>query len=605
MTIATELDLEELKQRAARYFDRPSFSMPAFIDNHTIAILDDRTGVPQLSLVDIAKDHVDSVTSFKERLQSLFTSASGAIVFGMDTGGNERQQIWTIPKTGDKPRKLTDRSDAIHEPGVVSADGRFALVKSNARDESTFDVVEVDLDNGEIAPWLEAAGTATPVALTKDGSLALVIVANTNLDADVLLMDRATKSVRNLTSHEGEAWMLGAAFHPDEHCVYVLTNEGVDCVRLESLDLDSGDRRVLHDAENWDVEAFKISPDGHYLALAVNENGWSRVSIHSLTNRRAPVLLNDLSRGTVDRFSWSPGSATLAFGFSTAEDPSAVVVTDFNGNQRMISGESYERRPQVATPELIHFPTFDGREIPAFLFKPEGDGPFPVLIEIHGGPESQRRLQYASAVPTDQFIRSLGIAVLSLNVRGSTGYGKAYSHLDDKELRLDAVKDVAAAVEWLGARDDVIGDRIAVMGQSYGGFMTLAAIAFYPKLWAAAVDVVGIANFVSFLERTGPWRRKNRSEEYGFLETDRKMLERISPINYVDEIETPLFVLHGRNDPRVPLFEAEQIAVALEQRGQVVELRVFDDEGHGLSKRNNRIVGYAEAARFLARRLLA
>jgi dipeptidyl aminopeptidase/acylaminoacyl peptidase len=384
-----------------------------------------------------------------------------------------------------------------------------------------------------------------------------------------------------------------------------LTNEGVDFVRLESLDLDSGDRRVLHDAENWDVEAFKISPDGHYLALAVNENGWSRVSIHSLTNRRAPVLLNDLSRGTVDRFSWSPGSATLAFGFSTAEDPSAVVVTDFNGNQRMISREPYERRPQVATPELIHFPTFDGREIPAFLFKPEGDGPFPVLIEIHGGPESQRRLQYASAVPTDQFIRSLGIAVLSLNVRGSTGYGKAYSHLDDKELRLDAVKDVAAAVEWLGARDDVIGARIAVMGQSYGGFMTLAAIAFYPKLWAAAVDVVGIANFVSFLERTGPWRRKNRSEEYGFLETDRKMLERISPINYVDEIETPLFVLHGRNDPRVPLFEAEQIAVALEQRGQVVELRVFDDEGHGLSKRNNRIVGYAEAARFLARRLLA
>ncbi|MBA2777022.1 MAG: hypothetical protein H0U31_09875, partial [Chloroflexia bacterium] len=141
MTIATELDLEELKQRAARYFDRPSFSMPAFIDNHTIAILDDRTGVPQLSLVDIAKDHVDSVTSFNERLQSLFACASGAVVFGMDTGGDERQQIWTIPQTGDKPRKLTDRLDAIHEPGVVSADGRFALVKSNARDESTFDVV--------------------------------------------------------------------------------------------------------------------------------------------------------------------------------------------------------------------------------------------------------------------------------------------------------------------------------------------------------------------------------------------------------------------------------------------------------------------------------
>lgn len=605
MTIATELDLEELKQRAARYFDRPSFSMPVFIDSHTIAILDDRTGVPQLSTLDIATDYVTPVTSFKERLLSLLASASGAIVFGMDTGGDERQQVWTIPQTGAEPRKLTDRLDAIHEPGVVSADGRFALVKSNARDESTFDVVEIDLESGEIVPWLEAAGTATPVALTKDGGQALAIVANTNLDADVLLLDRATKSVRNLTGHEGEAWVLGAAFHPDERSVWFLTNEGVDFVRLDSLELDSGERRVNHDAENRDVEAFKISPNGRHVGIGVNENGWTRVAIHSLIDRRAPILLNDLPRGTVDRFSWSPDSTTLAFGFSSAEDPSAIVVTDITGDYRMISGEDPAQRPLAATPELIHFPTFDGREIPAFLFKPEGEGPFPVLVEVHGGPESQRRLQYASAVPTDQFIRSLGIAVLSLNVRGSTGYGKAYSHLDDKDLRLDAVKDVAAAVEWLGARDDAIGDRIAVMGQSYGGFMTLAAIAFYPKLWAAAVDVVGIANFVSFLERTGPWRRKNRSEEYGFLETDREMLERISPINYVNDIETPLFVIHGRNDPRVPLFEAEQIAAALEQRGQVVELRVFDDEGHGLSKRTNRIDGYAEAARFLARHLLA
>jgi dipeptidyl aminopeptidase/acylaminoacyl peptidase len=151
----------------------------------------------------------------------------------------------------------------------------------------------------------------------------------------------------------------------------------------------------------------------------------------------------------------------------------------------------------------------------------------------------------------------------------------------------------------------VIPDRIGVMGQSYGGFMTLASIAFHPTLWAAAVDVVGIANFVSFLERTGPWRRKHRSEEYGFLETDRDLLERISPLNYVGNIETPLFVIHGRNDPRVPLFEAEQIVAALRSRDREVDLLVFDNEGHGLSKRDNRISGYAAAARFLARHLLA
>jgi dipeptidyl aminopeptidase/acylaminoacyl peptidase len=253
---------------------------------------------------------------------------------------------------------------------------------------------------------------------------------------------------------------------------------------------------------------------------------------------------------------------------------------------------------------VVEFPTFDGRSIPAFLFKPDGDGPFPVLVEIHGGPESQRRLQYSSAVPTDQFIQSLGIAVLSLNVRGSTGYGKSYSHLDDKDKRLDSVLDAIAAVDWLTSRNDVIPDRIGVMGQSYGGFMTLASIAFHPGRWAAAVDVVGIANFVSFLERTGPWRRQHRSEEYGFLEHDRELLDTISPIHKVDQIDTPLFVIHGRNDPRVPLHEAEQIVAALDERGQEVRLMVFDNEGHGLSKRANRITGYAAAAEFLCTHLL-
>ncbi len=604
MSTALHPDLQDLKQRAARFFERPSFSMPVFVDESTLAILDDRSGVPQLSLMDIASGAVTSVTSYGERLLSLLSGGSGAIVFGMDHGGDERQQVWSMTSAGAEPRQVTDRLDAMHEPGAISADGQTVLVKSNARDESTFDIVEIDLETGAIEMWLEAAGTATPVAMSGDGRRVLVIRGNTNLDADVLLIDRETKTARNLTAHEGEAWILGASFAPDERSVWYLTNEGSDFVRLESQNLESGERRTIRDAENRDVETFKISPDGRYLAVAVNEGGWSHVALHSLVDRRGPVEFDALPMGTIDRFTWSPDTSTFAFGFSTAEDPSAIVISDTDGRFRTTSGEDATNRPPVVAPELVHFPTFDGRDIPAFLLKPEGDGPFPVLVEIHGGPESQRRLQYASAIPTDQLIQSLGVAVLSLNVRGSTGYGKAYSHLDDKELRLDAVKDVVAAVEWLRTRDDVIGDRIGVMGQSYGGFMTLASIALHPELWAVAVDVVGIANFVSLLERTGPWRRKNRSEEYGFLETDREMLERISPLTYIDNIRTPLFVIHGRNDPRVPLFEAEQIVAALKGRGQTVELRVFDDEGHGLSKRKNRVEGYAEAAQFLARHLL-
>ena len=604
MSSTHTLDIDVLMSQAARYFDRPSFSMPTFVSNAELAILDDRSGVPQLSLLDSRSLRVTPVTSTGERLLTLHGSSGGRIVFGMDAGGNERQQVWLLPDMSSEPRIVTNRPDAIHEPGVIAHDGRSVLVKSNARDESTFDIVHIDLDSGSIEHWMDNAGTAAPVAMSRDGRRALVIRANTNLDADVLLIDRSGNTNTNLTAHIGEAWMLDAAFGPHEDSVWFLNNEGREFTRLERIDLATGARKVVIE-DAWDIEAFKVSPTGSHVIVSVNENGWSRVAIHDLENPGNPKSIEGLGRGTVDRFDWSPDGKSVAFGHSTSEVPSRIVIAGIDGTFRIASGEREEDRPRTVTPELVHFSSFDGLEIPGFLFRPEGEGPFPVLVEVHGGPESQRRLQYASAVPTDQFVCSLGIAVLSLNVRGSTGYGKSYSHLDDRELRLDSVRDVAAAVDWLRQRDDVIPERIGVMGQSYGGFMTLASIAFYPTLWAAAVDVVGIANFVSFLERTGPWRRKHRSEEYGFLETDRELLERISPLNHVDKIETPLFVIHGRNDPRVPLFEAEQIVAALQSRDREVELMVFDNEGHGLSKRDNRIAGYAAAAEFLASHLLA
>jgi dipeptidyl aminopeptidase/acylaminoacyl peptidase len=257
--------------------------------------------------------------------------------------------------------------------------------------------------------------------------------------------------------------------------------------------------------------------------------------------------------------------------------------------------------PPLAAASTIRFPTFDGREIPAYWFVPnEGDGPWPVVVDVHGGPESQRRPDYS---PVNQALVAAGFAVLATNVRGSTGYGKTYNHLDDVEKRMDSVADLAAANAWLREQPNVIADRIAVMGQSYGGFMVLSSLTTYPELWAAGVDVVGIANFVTFLEQTGPWRRKTRADEYGDLERDADLLVEISPIHRVERITAPLFVIHGRNDPRVPLGESEQIVGKLRELGREATLLVFDDEGHGMVKRANRIKGYGEAAAFLAERL--
>ena len=219
-----------------------------------------------------------------------------------------------------------------------------------------------------------------------------------------------------------------------------------------------------------------------------------------------------------------------------------------------------------------------------------------MIVDVHGGPEGQQRIHFD---PIYQYFLHRGYAIFTPNVRGSTGYGRAYSHLDDVEKRMDSVADLAHAVAWLIASGVADPRRIAVLGGSYGGFMVLAALTSYPDLWAAGVDIVGIANFVTFLENTGPWRRKLREAEYGSLERDRALLESISPIHKVEQIRAPLLVIHGANDPRVPIGEAEQIVASIKARGGSVEYLRFEDEGHGIVKLANKLVCYPAIAEFL------
>ncbi|MCO5228577.1 MAG: prolyl oligopeptidase family serine peptidase [Thermomicrobiales bacterium] len=590
--------IDALTRHAASYFDRPSFSAPTFLSDDEIVFLDDRSGTKQASVISLTSGHQNSLTVYSERLLSLKASAtSGRIVFGMDAGGNERQQLYTFSQIGAAPARLTHRDDAIHDPGTLSKDGNYLLYRSNAREESTFDILGVDMLTGQIEMWMEDAGQAVPVALTPDGRKAIVARVNGNLDGDLLLIGRGS-GVTNLTTHEGEQWIDAASLLGDD--LWFTSNLDQEYVSLRRMNLGSRETIVVYRDDSWDVQDFKISPNGEAIAIAINENGASRLVMTDLHGQEKAAF--DLPLGVIDQFSWSPDSSMVAFGFSTVQEPSVIMVARTDGTSQVVASADAPS-PKTFAPEPITFTTFDGREIPAFWFRPEGEGPFPVLVDIHGGPESQRTLNYSPSGPVLQYLTSLGMGVLSLNVRGSTGYGKSYSHLDDKGLRLDSVKDVAYAVSWLRERSDVDPDRIAVYGRSYGGFMTLASLVFYPDLWAAGVDVVGIANFVSFLERTGPWRRKHREAEYGELENDREMLVEISPLTHIENICVPLMVCHGRNDPRVPLFEAEQVVEAVSSKGLDVVLRVYDDEGHALSKRKNEIDAFVTMGNFLQKHL--
>jgi dipeptidyl aminopeptidase/acylaminoacyl peptidase len=265
-----------------------------------------------------------------------------------------------------------------------------------------------------------------------------------------------------------------------------------------------------------------------------------------------------------------------------------------DGEARQITRSSTAGIPRSSfrRPHLVRYPTFDGRKIPALLYEPDAENA-PVVVNVHGGPESQSRPAFA---PVTQYLLHRGYAVFFPNVRGSTGYGKAYTHLDDVELRMDSVRDLAHAAEWLREKGH---QRVAVLGGSYGGFMVLAALTEYPELWTAGVDIVGIANLVTFLENTGSYRRGLREPEYGSLERDRDFLESISPIHKAENIRAPLMVIHGKNDPRVPVGEAEQIVERVRENGGTVEYLLYEDEGHGLAKLKNRLDAYPKIAAFL------
>ncbi len=361
--------------------------------------------------------------------------------------------------------------------------------------------------------------------------------------------------------------------------LYTVTDEGSDTLYLARLDPATGDLEPVRDDGKWNIDGVAVDDEHGLLVYSRNVDGYTELTLAdvdgtSLTEYPLPDLPGDVAGGV----SFGPAGDRLALsasGRGLNTNVFVVPVTPLRegraatARQWTHAGTAGVPRETFVEPDLVRYETFDGRPIPAFYSVPAGvdrgePGDTPVIVDIHGGPESQRRPSFTGLT---QYFLSQGYAVFEPNVRGSTGYGKAYTHLDDVEKRMDAVQDIGAAVDWLATRPELDADRVVAKGGSYGGFMMLAAMTEYPDRWAAGVDAVGIANFVTFLENTGSWRRELREAEYGSLAEDRDLLERISPINRVEQVEAPLFVLHGANDPRVPVGEAEQVVEEVREQG--------------------------------------
>lgn len=613
-TAVTEYDLE-------RYLTVRSAYGASLGHDSELSFLLDTTGVGQIWTVDEPQEWPTQRTFFDEPISFLsYSPTRPELVFGMDEGGNERMQLFRLDQTG-KVISLTETPDAKHRWGGWSHDGEWFAFTSNRREESVFDVyVQQRTEHGDGANLVfEGEGWLTVGGWNPQDDALVLRKAHSNFDQDVYVLDLDSQRRRHLTPHDGEIRYKSVQWGPSGEYLYLVTDRGTETLFLARMDAQTGTIEKLRSGGEWNIDGVAVDEETGSLIYSRNVDGYTELTLADVTDdgQIQTLPLPAVPGSVAGGVSFSPEGDRFALSVSSRTQNTNVWVFNLDGIRDRASDSSSQAaksclkrftdastagipRETFIDPELIRYSTFDDREIPAFFSLPDPipeDGA-PVIVDIHGGPESQRRPSFSGL---RQYFLARGYALFEPNVRGSSGYGREYTALDDVERRMDSVKDIGQAVDWLEAHDDIDADRIVAKGGSYGGFMVLAALTNYPDRFAAGVDVVGIANFVTFLENTGSWRRELREAEYGSLADDREFLASISPINNISQIEAPLFVLHGANDPRVPLTEAEQIAEGARKQGVPVELLVFEDEGHGISKLDNQIDAYTQVVEFLDR----
>lgn len=568
-------------------------------DGQRIGFQSNITGTMQVWSVDRKGGWPQQLTFFADRVMLAFYSPTAdQLLLHKDVGGNEKAQMYILAGDGSAVRPLCYAPDAIHT-GIWSADGKTIAFASNRRHPAYFDLYQVSAEGGEPELLLQQDGTNRVVSFSPDGRYLLFARAQVALANGLYLLDLATKEVQALTGSDTEAIYSNVEWEKDDKGFFLTTDAGHDYSGLARMDLATGELTWLWTPE-WDVEGLSLSPDGKWLAYALNAGGRSDLFLRDVATGETRQVA--MPQGMISHVAWAPGSDALAITLDGSARPMNIWIYEVGRDElRQVTFAPQGGIPDgiFAEAEPVSYKSFDGLEIPAWLYLPRGakkGDNLPVIVHVHGGPEGQSR---ASFNGVNQYFIHRGYAVLAPNVRGSTGYGKVYTHLDDVRKRMDSVADLAACVPFLARTGYVDPKKIIVMGGSYGGFMTLAAVTHYPDLWAAGVNTVGIANLESFLENTGAYRRKLRECEYGSLENDRDFFREISPIWHVAKIRAPLFVIHGANDPRVPVGEAEQIVEALQSRGVAVEYLRFEDEGHGIVKLANRLKTYPTVADFL------
>lgn len=549
-------------------------------------------GLPQVWAMDADGGNARQIGDHAEKVAFLRRAPQDdRLIWGIDAGGDERQQFWLL-EPGRQPRALTESHSVMHDFGAFSPDGARLAYTANDRSESAFDVLVMDLATGATTRLLRRTeGACSVTAWRPDGTVIAVVENRSESDQRLHLVDVASGAAREVprlgpTRYAAVRW-AGATL------MAITDAGGVDWLRLCAIDPMSGQANDIYAPSGRDVEAWSVSPDSKQLATIENDRGYAVLKVGPRDGERTNAT-GLPEGGVIADLAWRPDSSGIAVSAqSPVTLPGIWFIDAASSRARLIAAPDARADAGVdpaafVRPELVGWKGRDGLPIAGWFMRPAGappSGGWPAIVWVHGGPASQARANFRADM---QMLLAQGFAVLMPNIRGSTGYGRAFMEADDGARRRDTLDDLAAGHAWLSAQRGIDAKRIGIMGQSYGGWVVLAAIGLQPELWRSAVDYYGIADYVTLLDRTGSWRRSHRAREYGFPHEETELFRQISPIHHVGKVRAPLLVLHGDRDPRVPQNESDQYVTAMRVAQKQVRYERFTYAGHGFIRPDHR-----------------
>lgn len=547
------------------------------------------------------------LTTFEDGIDYFVLSYNAQMaIVGASVGGSEQSQLYLMDTETGRVLKLTDFADVQIGSVTWAKNDKSIYYRSNEENKKDFFLYEMNVATGESKKILDNPGYNAIADISQDGNIMLIANYTSNVNNDLLILDLTTGKFEKLNDDDDDVLYSSPTLMPDNKTIWLVCNNNKDGItRVANMTVGSPKVEYIDDGwidPKWEVEGIGFSRDFKTMGAQVNEEGYNRLKLREVESKKelpSPPLDGMLGFAGADK----NGNMLISFSGPTFA-PECWLWNPATEKLKQLTFSIYAGidRKIFTEPKLIKYKSFDGLEIPAFLYLPaDYDGkPIPFIVSAHGGPESQFQPGF---IRNYQYLMLNGFGIISPNPRGSSGYGRDYQNLDNYKLRKNSLKDYKACVEYLIENNYTQKGQIAIRGGSYGGYVVLGMITEYPDLFDAAIDVVGIANFKTFLMNTKAYRRALRESEYGPL-SDPEFLDSVSPIHKAHLIKTPLMVIHGENDPRVPVDEARQIIKAVNDNGGIVDSLIFPDEGHGTSKRVNVIHSYRKQVEFYKKHLL-